>query len=153
MKKWFYLIFFSVILIGCSKKPTNQLAPYTLEEFNLILDSAGVSLDKEPTHAINFSDYSPGVNRINSKPVIYERLDFYVIEFENETQAKNEALRLNQYYSRNWLFDKVDGEPILEDLIIVKFHAQNPKRRVQRKPVNIPKNAGEHHGESTSGGH
>lgn len=117
---------------------------YTLEEFNVILDGAGALADKNNANAIRFEDYSPGVNRVNSRPMVYERLSFAVIEFESEKEAREEAFRLNQYYSRNWLFDKVEGEPILEDLVIVKFHATNPKRTVQRKPVNIPK---ESHGE------
>ncbi len=155
MKNWMptiSFIFLGLALLsssGCSKKKAESL--YTLEEFNHIMDSTGAEPDKEPTHAINFSDYSPGVNRVNSRPLIYNRLDFYVIEFENETQAENEAMRLNQYYSRNWLFDKVEGEPILEDLVLVKFHGKNPKRHTQRKPINIP---AEHHGApAASGGH
>jgi len=137
-------IIFSFVLLGslaCSKKKTESL--YSLEEFNHILDSTGAAPDKEPTHAINFSDYSPGVNRVNSRPLLYERLDFYAIEFETEAQAANEAMRLNQYYSRNWLFDKVEGEPLLEDLILIKFQGKNPKRHTQRKPINKP---AEHHG-------
>ena len=144
MKKSFqYIFIFSFFLlifvfgVGCSKKHSAPVAFYKLEEFTHIMDSTGALLDKEVGRAINFADYSPGVNRLNSKALVFKRLSFYAIEFETETQAKNEALRLNQYYSRNWLFDKVDGEPILEDLVILKFKAQNPKRHTQRKPVGL----------------
>ena len=146
MKLKLLILFFSLVLsFGCSKKKVEPDLKYTLEEFNLIMDATGAAPDKVVTNAINFSDYSPGVNRINSRPLVYERLSFAAIEFETEKQAREEAMRLGQYYSRNWLFDKVDGEPILEDLVIVKFHAKNPKRVIQRKPVNIPK---ESHGSS-----
>nr|BDT28097.1 hypothetical protein BHI3_15630 [Bacteriovorax sp. HI3] len=152
MKLKLAILFLGAFLIfGCSKKKEAPDLKYTLEEFNLILDSTGAAGDKDAANAIKFEDYAPGVNRVNSRPMVYQRLSFAVVEFETEKQAREEALRLNQYYSRNWLFDKVEGEPILEDLMIVKFHAANPKRRVQRKPVNIPSEhaapagGGEHH--------
>ena len=107
----------------------------------LILNSTSAVLDKDAANAINFSDYSSGADKVNSKALVYERLSFAAIAFGTLEEAKLEASRLNQYYSRNWLFDKVEGEPILEDLIIVKFHAENPKRRTQRVPVNIPPSA------------
>jgi hypothetical protein len=133
--------------MGCSKKKDEL--KYTPEEFSHIMGTTSAQDDKNTANAIIFSDYSPGVNRLNSKAMIYERLSFAVLEFENEKQAKDEAMRLNQYYSRNWLFDKVEGEPLLEDLVIFKFHAINPKKYTQRKPVNHPH---EGHGEAAGGG-
>lgn len=126
------------IISGCSKKEVVPELKYTQEEFDLIISSTEVALIKTRPDAINFSDYSPGVDRLNSRAFVYQRLSFSALAFETEKCARDEAIRLNQYYSRNWLFDKVEGEPILEDLVIVKFHATNPKRRTQRVPVNIP---------------
>ena len=148
MKLKLIILFFSLTLaFGCSKKKVEPDLKYTLEEFNLLMDSTGATADKEPKNAINFSDYSPGVNRMNSRPLVYSRLSFAVIEFETEKQARDEAIRLGQYYARNWLFDKVEGEPILEDLVIIKFDAKNPKRAIPRKPVNRPK---ENHSEGAT---
>ena len=65
---------------------------------------------------------------------MFERLAFFAVEFETEDQARAEALRLNQYYARNWLLDRVEGEPVLEDYVIETFHAINPKKRIQRVP-------------------
>jgi hypothetical protein len=48
-------------------------------------------------------------------------------------------VRLNQYYSRNWLFDRTEGEPVLEDFVINNFGATNPNRRLQRKAKASPK--------------
>lgn len=139
------------IISGCSKKEVAPELKYTQEEFDLIMNSTDAAPDKNTANAINYSDYSPGVDRVNSKALIYQRLSFAAVGFETEKQARDEAMRLNQYYSRNWLFDKVEGEPILEDLVIVKFHAVNPKRRTQRTPVNIPASGGHH--EAAGGGH
>ena len=146
------VLFFSaclVFVLGCSSKKAPPELKYLPEEFDAIMNTTGATPDKTTGSAINFADYSPGVNKLTSRPLMYQRLGFVVLEFETETQARNEALRLNQYYSRNYVFDKVEGEPILEDLVLVKFHGQNPKRRIQRKPVHIP---AEHHGAPAGGG-
>ena len=151
MKINVFLIIIGLAFFGaaCSKKKVDHNSFYTPEEFSHILDTTTAKDDKIPENAINFSDYSPGVKRATSKAMVYERLSFAIVEFETQDQARNEALRLGQYYSRNFLFDKVDGEPILEDLVIVKFQAINPKKHTQRKPVNIPP---KDHGESHGGG-
>lgn len=139
-----------LIITGCSKKEVAPVVLYTQEEFDGIMSTTSATADKNSANAINFSDYSPGVDRVNSKALIYERLSFAAVAFETEKQAKDEALRLNQYYSRNWLFDKVEGEPLLEDLVISRFHATNPKKRTQRKPVHVPPM--EHHEAGGGGG-
>lgn len=147
----FILVF---ALISCSKKHEEHEVKYTDEEFTHLLNESGATIDKSAP-AINFSDYTPGVNKVSAKPLSYERLQFYALEFESEAQARSEAVRLNQYYSRNWLFDRVEGEPILEDLVILKFKAINPKKVVQRKPIHIPHKAEGGHGgaEAEGGGH
>ncbi len=150
MMKALILSFCLLLAFGCTSKKKEPELKYTTEEFDAIINTTTAVPDKNTANAINFSDYSPGVNKLTSRPVVYERLAFAILEFETETQARNEALRLNQYYSRNYLFDKVEGEPILEDLVLIKFHAQNPKRRIQRTPVNVPH---EGHGAPAGGGH
>lgn len=121
---------------SCSKKEAHEDVVYTLVEFDTIMGTTSATLDKNTANAIKFSDYSKGVSRANSKAMIYENLSFSVLEFESEKEARDEAVRLNQYYSRNWLFDKVEGEPILEDFVILKFNAINPNRKIQRIPKN-----------------
>lgn len=129
------IVFIALIfsLVSCSKKKEVPTLKYTLEEFTKLASEATASNEKGEG-SIKFSDYSPGVNTKESKALMYKRLTFFAIEFETEDQARNEALRLNQYYSRNWLFDRVEGEPVLEDFVIEKFKAINPKRTIQRVP-------------------
>ena len=131
--KLILLVVFLFSVFACSKKHEEKNMKYTLEELNLLLTNSGAIADKKVTN-INFSDYGLGVGRVNSKAMEYQRLGFYVIEFENQEQAKSEAVRLNQYYARNWLFDRTEGEPILEDYVISVFGAMNPNKRVQKKP-------------------
>lgn len=135
MKKLFILFILlplsTSLLFSCSKKKEVVELKYTLEEFNhLAHETSNESGSKGP----NFSEYSPGVNLLESKALVYKRLPFYAVSFEHVEQARLEALRLNQYYSRNWLFDRVEGEPILEDYVIKTFQAINPRRKTQRIP-------------------
>lgn len=141
----FLLVTLMLLSFSCSKKH-DEGQKYVLEEFTKILDSSGAVVDKKVT-AINFSDYGPGVGKINSKALEYKSLGFYAIEFETSEQAKEEAVRLNQYYSRNWLFDRTEGEPILEDFVILTFNATNPVKKIPRKPKKAPEHGGAH-GES-----
>jgi len=150
------VLFFTACLLlvsACSSKKAPPELKYLPEEFDAIMNTTGAAPDKTTGSAINFSDYSPGVNKLTSRPLMYQRLGFVVLEFQTETQARNEALRLNQYYSRNYVFDKVEGEPVLEDMVLVKFHGQNPKRRVQRTPINIPTEHHDHGAPAGGGGH
>lgn len=141
--KWniFYFLVLAFIFSACSGKKKSHEEIYTWEEFNSLVQSSGISLDKSSAASLNFQDYSSNVNKLTSKAFLYERLSFIGLEFENESQAREEALRLNQYYSRNWVFDKVEGEPLLEDMLILKFHAKNPARRIQKNPTGHQKGA------------
>lgn len=121
------------MLISCSKKTHKVELTYTDDEFVKLAHETTLNKDNGDAE-IKFSDYLFGVNRLESKSLIYKRLSFFAISFENSTQACAEASRLNQYCARNWLFDHVEGEPILEDYVILTFRATNPKKRVQRIP-------------------
>ena len=146
MKNIFVCLFIISLSFGCTKKSEKIQLKYTAEEFMKLAEETTLSKEKEDS--IQFTDYADGVNRVDSKALIYNRLSFFVIEFATEDQARAEALRLNQYYSRNWLFDRVDGEPVLEDYVIETFKAINPKRRVQRVPK---KHEAKKEGEDESG--
>lgn len=133
-------------MISCSKKKEVVELKYSLVEFDQLAHAATPSKEKGED-SLQLSDYAPGVNRLESKALVIERLTFYAISFEKVEQARAEALRLNQYYARNWLFDRVEGEPILEDYVITTFHAINPKRKIQRVPKTHAPAHGTGHGE------
>jgi hypothetical protein len=131
--KTMFLLFLVLVLESCNKHSKVAELKYKIEEFDHLVNEA-TAVNPVGENAIPFHDYSPGVNKLNSRSLIYQRLKFYAVEFDSETTAHNEALRLNQYYSRNFLFDLVEGEPILEDYVIKTFGAINPNRAVQRAP-------------------
>lgn len=138
--------------VACSKKKEIVEPRFTVEELTALAHNATVSSEKGE-EAIQFSDYAPGVNKAESKSFRFERLVFYAIKFETTEEARSEAQRLNQYYARNWLFDRVEGEPLLEDFVITTFQAKNPNRQIQRKPkVSHPEQSG-HHGDAAPAAH
>lgn len=145
------LVASTIIFAGCSKKEKEVEPIYTEEEFNK-LTAHFTLLNPIGENAIPFNDYSLKVNRILSRAYKHERLKFFAIGFNSVEDARNEAKRLNQYYSRNYMFDNVEGEPILEDMVIETFHAQNPNRKIQRVPIKHEGHGGGH-GEAKAEAH
>jgi hypothetical protein len=133
LKTKIVLILFVFSFLSCSKKEKTLEPKYTAEEFLALAHETSASNEKGED-GLKFSDYAPGVNRLESKALMYKRLSFFALEFDTPEEARSEALRLNQYYARNWLFDRVEGEPVLEDYVIETFKAINPKRHIQRVP-------------------
>ena len=46
------------------------------------------------------------------------------VEFASEKTAKKEAIRIKEYFYRNWVFDEVRGEPPLESFVQKAFGAK-----------------------------
>jgi uncharacterized membrane protein YgcG len=139
LKSVFFLICCSVLFFSCSKKHDEHGKKYTFDEL-MALSIDAVELPKKVEDGgipIDYSQYAASASQIESRGFRYRKLLFWAISFETEEDARKEAVRLNQYYSRNWLFDQVDGEPILEDYVIIRYGAINPNRKIQRvaKPL------------------
>ena len=152
MKKSLLIILFLFsAVMACSKKAENPELKYTIDQFTNLAHETSPSKEKGEG-ALKFSDYAPGANHVESQALTYKRLTFFAISFDTPELAQAEALRLNQYCARNWLFDRVEGEPLLEDYVIETFKGINPKRKIQRVPK---KHVDEHekHGEVQGEGH
>jgi hypothetical protein len=133
------------LTIACSKKTDVISRHYSLEEIELLASREAKVMIPSGEFAISYGDYSLGLDKTESKTLVYKRIKFFAIKFINEETAKNEAIRLNQYYSRNYLFDRVEGEPVLEDYVIKTFGAINPNRKVQRESKQSAPSAPEAH--------
>ncbi|MDO9181739.1 MAG: hypothetical protein Q7U04_04995 [Bacteriovorax sp.] len=133
MKIFFFALILISTLFACSKKAEKVELKYSVEEIANLAHEASPSNEKGED-GLQFSDYAPGVNRLESKALMIKHLTFFAVSFQTTEEARSEAIRLNQYWARNWLFDRVEGEPILEDYVIETFKAINPKRKIQRIP-------------------
>ncbi len=59
-------------------------------------------------------------------------LEMPMVEFRTEEQARAEALRLDQYYYHNWLFDDVVKEPILENFVKEAYEAKRATQNLDK---------------------
>lgn len=64
---------------------------------------------------VDCRDYTP-VCRTGYRVVI-KNLMFNALEYNKPEDALVAAKRIRGYYSRNWVFDEVRGEPVLERII------------------------------------
>lgn len=53
-------------------------------------------------------------------------VELIIIQFDTEENAKNAAKIYGQFYARNWFFDDVKDEPVLEDFVKRAFGAKAP---------------------------
>jgi len=51
-------------------------------------------------------------------------LDLIALEFKTSKLAQKEATRLGQFYYKNWVFDDVADEPVLERFVIEAYGAK-----------------------------
>lgn len=81
----------------------------------------------EPAKRILCENYRvKGCIKGSGKRIKVRLVDLIAIEFDTEENARAAALAYNQYYARNWFFDDVKGEPVLESFIKEVYNAKNP---------------------------
>ena len=124
MKFLIYLFCIST-LISCSKGKTwNALEMFdkafkydsSIEEVRTL----------DPTLSIKCAAYPAGCVTGSPKRFKIRLVDMIVVKFKSERQACEAAVKIDQYYTRNWLLDDVKGEPVLEDFVKKVYDAKNP---------------------------
>ena len=76
------------------------------------------------TTGVSCSEYSPGCQ--SAHIVRVKKLDLIAVEFDKEENAQFAAKKFRGYYLRNWFFDDVMGEPVLEKFVTEKLEAKKP---------------------------
>lgn len=61
------------------------------------------------------------------------RVELIAIEFETTEAARQQAQSINQWHAKNWLFDDVTDEPVLESFVKEAFDAKNPNLEFGKK--------------------
>ncbi len=127
MKFIVVLLLFCSILFSCSRN--ENVGRYALLRIAQKLDPT-----VEPLLAETLSgglrcvkvDGTPvyGEGCIGAFKVKVQLLDITVLEFKSFELAEKEAKRLGQYHYKNWVFDEVAGEPVLENFVKKAFGAQ-----------------------------
>jgi hypothetical protein len=121
--KSFSVLFFIFLFMSCTKE-----LRYSKEEIYAKAKAADASatfiLPKSMAEGVSCGDYPEGC--ISGHIVQVQKLDFIAVEFATEDQAKFAAKKVRGYYVRNWLFDDVTGEPVLEKFVMQSLEAKKP---------------------------
>lgn len=62
----------------------------------------------------------------SGKRILVRRVEVLALQYESKEQACKAAAAIGQWYARNWLFDDVTNEPVLEDFAKKVFGAKKP---------------------------
>lgn len=118
-----------IFLLGCSKE--EKWSEMDLYKKAVAVDpSIEIILPKDINSGVQCSDYPPGC--IRGKQAKLRRVIMTVVEFENEKLATEAAFHIGQYHAKNWVFDDVAGEPVLEHFVQKAFSAE----KANQLPVN-----------------
>ncbi|WP_127717385.1 hypothetical protein [Halobacteriovorax sp. HLS] len=120
------LFFLLLIFSSCSKDlkyPASEMWSLAYKKD----PSIELILVTDPARRILCENYKVKGCIVGSGKRIKVRLvELIAIEFESEKDAKAAAKAYDQYYARNWFFDDVKGEPVLEDFVKSVYDAKNP---------------------------
>jgi len=109
------LILMNLFLISCKEEEPK----YTKEQLYSMAKEIDANLSfvlpRTMKDGIKCSDYTAGC--LSGHTVRARGLEMIAVEFSNEKEAKDAAIKYNGYYLKNWMFDDVTGEPLLEDFI------------------------------------
>jgi len=118
-------VLFAILLLSCSKEESfSKLDMYKLgvdvePKLEVLMPSHpdGNCPEDHPACVLGIKceDYGPGCVAGFSAKV--RLVTLILVEFDSEESAMAEAKKLNQYYAKNWLFDDVTNEPVLEDFV------------------------------------
>lgn len=125
MRPFIVLVFLllSILSASCTKE-----VRYTKEELLARAQAAESSVQfiipRSINEGVSCTSYTEGC--ISGHTVRVKNLDLIAVEFGTEEEAKYAAKKIRGYYTRNWVFDDVTGEPILEEFVSRVLDAKKP---------------------------
>jgi hypothetical protein len=117
------LLTFLFLLSSCNKElkfSKENLLSMALKEDPTV----AYILPKSINEGVTCAEYGDGC--ISAHIVNVKGLEMIAVEFMTEANAKLAAQKLRGFYSRNWLFDDVTGEPSLERFVVKALEAKKP---------------------------
>lgn len=126
--KWILLAFTLLLTFSCSEKEvyTQKELWYMAIEVDPNIELVGIASHEEDRRIL-CKNYGPGCVKGTGRRIKVKKVEIIAVMFETAEQAKTEALRIDQYYARNWVFDDVKGEPLQEAFVQKAFKAVNAK--------------------------
>ena len=122
---------FLLALMGCDEKTYSEFDLLKMTQkiepsFDFITD---VVKPDTMDGGVKCEDYGgAAVGCMYGKRVRIRKVIFIILNMESHVHAKELATKLDLYYTRNWVFDDVRGEPVLENFVEVAYGATRPKK-------------------------
>lgn len=113
----------SILSASCTKE-VKYSKEALLKKAQAADPSVQLILPKSMNEGVSCSNYSEGC--LSGHTVKVKNLDMIAVEFGNEAQAKYGAKKIRGYYTGNWVFDDVTGEPLLEEFVSRVLDAKKP---------------------------
>lgn len=118
------LTFLSVLLaLSCSKE-VRYSKEELLKKAQAADPSVTVILPSNINEGVQCHDYSPSC--VSGHVVSVRGIEMLALEYESEKIAKEAARKYRAYYTGNWIFDDVTGEPLLENFVSENLGAKKP---------------------------
>jgi hypothetical protein len=126
MKRLFLFLIVNFFVTSCSEeKVYTPIQMFQMAyDFDSTIEEVRIN---DPIKSIKCTQYPKGCIKGSPKRFKIRLVTMIVVQFLNEGQACRAAVKLNQYYTRNWLFDDVKGEPVLESFVKKVYDAKNPQ--------------------------
>jgi hypothetical protein len=129
----FVLILSLALLPACSCSREESWSPkelwYTAREAEPNIELVLIPVGHEHRRIV-CEDYPlEGCVKGTGKRVLIKKVELIVIQYDSRRHACEAALKIKQWYSRDWVLDDVTDEPVLEDFVKKVFNAYRPKRK------------------------
>jgi hypothetical protein len=126
--KWILLVLLLVLGTSCSEEEvyTQKELWYMAIEVDPDIELVGIASHEEHRRIL-CKNYGPGCVKGTGRRIKVKKVEIIAIMFETKEQARAEALRIDQYYARNWVFDDIKGEPLQEAFVKKAFKAIDAK--------------------------
>lgn len=120
MKAWVWIIF--ILISGCEKEQPKWQRLELLEIARNAEPSFEVVMPESiAQRVVKCEDYS--IPCLNGYKIKIKKMTIIVLEYPDVDIAYKAARRIDGYVTRNWVFDDVTGEPILERFVQKTFKA------------------------------
>ena len=119
----FFSVVIFLVVISCSKE-----VRYSKEDLLKRAQAADptvtVILPSGLNEGVQCHEYTPAC--VSGHVVSVRGIEMLALEYESEKIAKEAAQKYRAYYTGNWIFDDVTGEPLLEKFVSEHLGAKKP---------------------------
>lgn len=113
-----------VLFLSACSKEVRYSKEELLKKAQAADPSVSVILPSNMNEGVQCQDYSPVC--VSGHVVSVRGIEMLALEFASEAEALEAAKKYRAYYTGNWIFDDVTGEPMLEKFVSESLGAKKP---------------------------